>query len=123
MYPKRIGRRLQSNQPIKQSNVVGICSFLSLEKAGSRYEMLNIKGCDKKYMCGEHLMADSEEYPYDLPENHKVKHWKCLCPRHYQLYNNAFEKFFFNFDNTGHFSRQYTSMSSPSGKNNTVSDF
>ena len=37
-------------------------------------------------------MADSKEYPYDLPENHKVRYWKCLRPRHIQLYNDAFEK-------------------------------
>ena len=71
-------------------------------------------------MCGEHVMEDTEEYPYELPLNKKVKHWKCLCPMHYKMYNDELEKFFFNFDINDQVSPQSTLLSSPSDKKKAV---
>ena len=96
---------------------------MSKEKENSRYELFKKPGCYKPFMCGEHVMEDTEEYPYELPPDMKMKHWKCLCPVHYKVYNDEVEKFFFNFDiNDDQVSPQLSLMSSPSGKTKAVSD-
>ena len=95
MYSPQTGRRLRSKAPtVSKSNVVGMCTFLDEEKGDSRYGLIDTPGYDKLFMCGAHMMANSEEYPFELPKHTKLKHWTCLCPHHYKVYNNEFEKFF-----------------------------
>ena len=124
MYPPPTGRRLRSKAPtVSKSKVVGMCTFLDEEEGKSRYRLMDTPGNDKLFMCGAHLMADSEEYPFELPKQKKLKHWKSLCPHHYKVYNDEFEKFFFRFENSGHQSPESSLMSSPSGKRKAVSYF
>ena len=96
---------------------------MSKEKEHSRYSLLKSTGCNKPFMCGEHVLEDTEEYPYELPPEMKMKHWQCLCPAHYKVYNDELEKFFFKVDmNEGQVSPQSSLMSSPSAKTKAVSD-
>ena len=67
MNPILVGHQTRSKQPVKQPNVVGICSFLNADRGQSRYEIVSVKGCHKPFMCGEHVMENSKEYPYALP--------------------------------------------------------
>ena len=122
---KKVPRALRSRKKIQTSpNLAGVCGWLCDNDRGSnpRYKITNSsltnEWTNMKYICGKPLTSNivHRKLHYDLPENGELFHSSSLCEKHFEVFNNVFEKYFFNFDRAGHTSPESSVSSSPSLK-------
>ena len=103
----------------------GLCTFLIGDKnndgcPNARFQVVNPKlpFPTKEHICGEPLSDEmfDPKVPYALPEGGKLVHSIFVCEKHYKVFNDAFERIFFQFKRAGHISPQSLLLSSPSNK-------
>lgn len=118
-------RSQSKNKKKSPTTWTGLCTFAMETKKNdgcplARFQVLNPNGPfpNKEHICGEPLSDDmfDPKVGYAIPEGGKLLHSICLCKKHYQLFNDAFENEFFQFKRAGHISPQSSLLTSPSNK-------
>ena len=79
-----------------------MCGWLCGNAGGSapHYKIANAsltnECANMKYICGKPLTSNiaHRKLHYDLPENGELFHSSCLCEKHFEVFNNVFEKYF-----------------------------
>lgn len=122
---KKVPRTLRSQKKLQTNpKLSGVCGWLCGNAGCSapHYKIANTsltnEWTNMKYICGKPLTSDiaHRKLHYDLPENGELFHSSCLCEKHFEVFNNVFEKYFFKFDRVGHTSPESSVSSSPSLK-------